>query len=102
MNRALSTWIGRSQRGSSCASTKSGCTNTSRRSPTVRGDDSSAHAPDDRSDEHQDRYEVEDEEAPLPMRLHALASQDSEASEQELDRNSENEQPSEPDEELAS
>jgi len=37
------------------------------------------HAADDRRDEHQDRYEVEDDEAPLPVRLQAFAAQYAEA-----------------------
>jgi hypothetical protein len=69
--------------------------------PHREGDDGSPHTTDDRGDEHQDRYEVQDEEAPHPVRLHALSSQDPEAGEEELDRNGEDEQPGKPDEELA-
>jgi hypothetical protein len=59
------------------------------------------HSADDRGNEHQDRYEVEDDEAPLPVRLHAFAAEDTKACEEELDRNSKDKQPSKPDEELA-
>ena len=44
---------------------------------------------------------MEDDEAPLPVRLHALAAQDTKAGEEELDRHSENKQPGKPDENLA-
>ena len=44
---------------------------------------------------------MEDDEAPPPMRLYAFAAQDTKAGEEKLDRNSENEQPGKPDEQLA-
>jgi hypothetical protein len=66
-----------------------------------QGEDIPPHSADDRGNEHQDRYEVEDDEAPLPVRLHAFAAEDTKASEEELDRNSKDKQPSKPDEELA-
>ena len=97
MNRALSTCSDRSQRGSRCASAKIGCTNTSRKSP-LSGKDGPSHAADDRGDEHQDRYQVQYEEAPQTVRLYAFAAQDPEAREEELDRNGENEQPGKYDE----
>jgi hypothetical protein len=66
-----------------------------------QSEDAPPHAADDRGDEHQDRYEVQDDEAPLPVRLYALAAEDTKAGEEELDRNGENKQPSKPDEKLA-
>ena len=66
-----------------------------------QSEDIPPHSADDRGDEHQDRYEVQDDEAPLPVGIEAFAAEDTKASEEELDRNSENKQPSQPDEELA-
>jgi hypothetical protein len=63
--------------------------------------DCASHTADDRGDEHQDRYEVENDEAPQPVGLHAFAAEDTKAGEEELDRNSEDEEPGKPDERLA-
>ena len=63
-----------------------------------QGKDGPSHAADDRGDEHQDRYQVQYEEAPQTVRLYAFAAQDPEAREEELDRNGENEQPGKYDE----
>jgi hypothetical protein len=64
-------------------------------------DDGSPYAADDRGDEHQDRYEVEDEEAPQPVRLHAFAAKDTKAGEEKLNSNSEDKQPGKAGENLA-
>jgi hypothetical protein len=52
-------------------------------------------------EQHEDRYEVEDDEPPLPVRLHGFAAEDTEAGEEELHRDSEHKQPSKPEVELA-
>jgi hypothetical protein len=101
MNKALSTWIDRSQRGSSSGSAKSGCRNTSRNRAAVSPRTVRPMRPTIAATKHQDRYQMEDDEAPLPVRLQAFAAQYAEAREEELDRNGENEQPGEPDEDLA-
>ena len=72
-----------------------------RREGHCQDDDSSPHAAHDRGDEHQDRYEVEDEEAPQPVRLDAFAAEDTKAGEEKLDRNSEDKQPGKPAEQPA-
>jgi hypothetical protein len=66
-----------------------------------QSEDCSSHSANDCGDEHQDRDEMEDEEAPRPVQLHAFAAQDAKAGEEELDRNGENEQPGKPDERLS-
>ena len=66
-----------------------------------QADDGPAHAANDRGEEHQDRYEVEDDEPPLPVRFQAFAAQDAKAGQEKLDCNGENKQPGEPDEDLA-
>jgi hypothetical protein len=66
-----------------------------------QADDRPPHAPDDRGYEHQDRDDMEDEEAPRSMRFHTFAAQDTKACEKKLDRNGENKQPSKPDERLS-
>jgi hypothetical protein len=66
-----------------------------------QSEDGPSHSANERGDEHQDRDEVEDEEAPRPVQLHAFAAQDAKAGEEELDRNGENEQPSKSHEDLA-
>jgi hypothetical protein len=63
--------------------------------------DGPSHTADDGGDKHQDRYEVEDDEAPQPVRLDAFAAEDTKAGEEELDRNSEDKEPGKPDEQLA-
>jgi hypothetical protein len=59
------------------------------------------NAADDRGGEHQDRNQVKDDEAPLPVRLQAFAAQDAKAGQEKLDNNCENEHPRKSDEDPA-
>ena len=66
-----------------------------------KADDRPAHLCDDRGDQHQDRYEMQNEEAPLSVGLEAFATENAQAGEEELNRDGDNEQPGEPGEDLA-
>jgi len=54
-----------------------------------QSDEVPTHATNDRGNQHQDRDQMEDDEAPLPVRLDALPAQYAETGEQKLDRHCE-------------